>query len=151
MKKVFIFGLLCASLGMVNPASAAEAPAPGKRLSKAELQKWGTLPSYRIGKAEYRVLPVSLNAQTTLLLDMHNVVGVSNNDISIGKVSEDVARNALRQSVPQPLHVDHFKNAGVTVARYADFRQAWEGFQALQKLLPEAEVRLPVKFRNVPR
>src|SRR5690606_14586827 len=150
MKKVFLFGLLCTSLAMVNPVSAADTPTPGQRLGRPELQKMGTLPSYRIGKGVYRVLPGAGSPQTTLLVDMNNVVGVSNHEVTIGKVSEDIARNALRQFAPQPLQVDYFKNAGITVARYADFQQAWESYQALQKLLPDANVGLPLRFGNVP-
>lgn len=146
MKKRFFLGLLSASLALASHA-ATDAPAPGQKLSDTQIAQWGDLPAYRIGRSKFRVIPVRpANSQATLLLNAQGVVGVSHNDIAISRVSAETAQARLRQIVPQPLSIQHFEQAGVTVARFADFGQAVEGMQAIKAALPEAQVRLPLQF-----
>lgn len=146
MKKRIFLGLLSASLAVASHA-AADAPTPGQKLSKEQIAQWGHLPVYQVGKSKFRVLPARpADSQLTLLVNAQGVVGVSRNEVAISGVSAQTAQTRLRQTVPQPLSLEHFDQAGVTVARYADFSQAVEGLKAVQAALPEAQVRLPVQF-----
>ncbi|NGM86730.1 hypothetical protein G5B35_05340 [Parapusillimonas sp. SGNA-6] len=148
MKKRFFLGLLSASLAL-SAHAAADVPAPGQKLSDAQIAEWGDLPMYRIGRSTFRMIPVRpANGQATLLLNTQGVVGISHNDIAISRVSAETARARLKQIVPQPLSIEHFEKAGVTVARFADFGQAVAGMQAIKAALPEAQVRLPVQFSS---
>jgi len=146
MKKRFFLGLLSASLALAAHA-AADVPAPGQKLSKAQIAQFGDLPAYRVGKSTFRVIPVRpANSQATLLLNAQGVVGVSHNDIAISRVSAETAQARLRQIAPAPLSIEHFEQAGATVARFADFGQAVEAMKAVKAALPEAQVRLPIQF-----
>ncbi len=146
MKKLFFLGLLSASLTLASHA-ATDVPTPGQKLSKEQIAQWGDLPVYRVGKSKFKVIPAHLaDSQSTLLINAQGVVGVSRNEVAISRVSAQTAQARLRQLVPQPLSVEHFDQAGVTIARYADFSQAVEGLRAVQAALPEAQVRLPVQF-----
>jgi hypothetical protein len=78
-------------------------------------------------------------------------VGISHNEVAISGVSAETVQAGLRQVVPSPLSIQRFDQAGVTVARYADFAQAVDGLRAIKAALPGAQVRLPVQFgRQVP-
>jgi hypothetical protein len=146
MKKGFFFGLLSASLALAAHATA-DVPAPGQKLSDAQIAQFGDLPVYRVGNNKFRVIPVRpADNEATLVLNEQGAVGISHNEVAISKVSAQTAQTRLRQVVPQPLSIQHFEQAGVTIARYADFSQSVEGMQAIKAALPEAQVRLPVKF-----
>lgn len=146
MNKRLFLGTICMSLALASHA-APDTPAPGQKLTQQQIAQWGDLPVYKVGKSKFRVLPVHLSdAQLTLVINGQGVVGVSRNELAISKVPADIIQHQLRQTVPQPLSVEYFEQAGVTVARYADFGQAVEAMRAVQTVLPEAQVRLPVQF-----
>lgn len=150
MKKRLLLGLLSASLALISHA-AAGTPTPGQKLSAEQIAQWSDLPVYRVGKGEFRVIPsTTAERGVTLVVNAQGIVGVSRNEIAISSVPAQTAEAQLRQVVPQPLSVEHFDPAGVTVARYADFSQAVQALDAMQAALPEAQIRLPIQFRQVP-
>lgn len=151
MKKVLILGLLCTSLTTASMANASDEPVPGQKIPSTQLAEWGDLPTYRIDRSVFRVLPVRAGYPgLTLLVNGQGVVGASRNEVTIGKVDAGTVRSTLQQFVPQPLSITYFEQAGVTVARYADFKQAHDAFQALREAMPDAQIRLPVNFGQVP-
>jgi hypothetical protein len=151
MIKRFILGILGASLAFASHA-APDMPAPGQKLTQEQIALWGKLPVYQIGKSQFRALPADpAHSQSTLLINEQGTVGISHNEVAISGVSAETVQAGLRQVVPSPLSIQRFDQAGVTVARYADFAQAVDGLRAIKAALPGAQVRLPVQFgRQVP-
>lgn len=150
MKKRFLLGLASASLAIISHAAAGN-PTVGQKLTPEQIAQWGNLPVYQVGKSEFRVIPSgSTERGVTLVVNAQGIVGVSRNEVAISNVPAKTAEAQLRQAVPQPSSVQHFDTAGVTVARYADFGQAVQALGTLQSALPQAQVRLPIQFKQVP-
>lgn len=142
-------GLLGMSLALASSASFALTP--GQVLSEAEIAKWGTLPTYEIGKSRIRVIPPQYSgSQDTFLLNAQGMVGSSRNEVVVSEAPADV-QAVIQQTQPRPVSVQHFEPTGITVAKYADFAQAVDALRALKAALPGAKVGLPVQFgKQVP-
>ena len=152
MKKIFrrFLGLIGLSLALTS--HAAFALTAGQQLSQEQIAKWGTLAEYDIGGSRIRVIPSQASgSQDTLLINAQGVVGSSRNEVAISDAPTQDIRAQLKQTLPQPVSVQHYEPTGLTVLRYADFEQAVAGLRALKKALPAANIRLPVQFgKQVP-
>lgn len=150
MKKRFLLGLVGASLALSSHAAPGN-PTVGQKLTPEQIAQWGNLPVYQIGKSEFRVIPPGSSERgVTLVINAQGIVGVSRNEVAISNVPAQTAEAQLRRADPQPASVEHFDTAGVTIARYANFGQAVQALGMLQTALPQAQVRLPIQFRQVP-
>ncbi len=136
-----IFGV--AAVLLVVGAEAAGTYTPGSRISADELSQLSELPTYKVGRQSYRLLPQKGVDGASLLVDRQGLVVSSANEILVTGASEAEIRSDARPG-PAPVSIQYLATTGIALMRYADFPTAVAAMAPLQQSLPGASVRLAI-------
>lgn len=149
--------LFC-SLLMVRNLHAEPQLALGKKLSPEELQKLQGSDiklddqSFKIITEQTSTSTPSKRTQTTtsnpktFVADDRGIVGVSQNIVIISEISPTKVRSVAKHIINTTKAVQYYDHLNVSSLQFRTFKQAIVARNELVKLLPNAQVTLPIKF-----
>ena len=141
--------LMSAAAFLLAPAALAQPYTLGQRLSAAQVQALGSLPSVDLDGRAHRVLATAVSAQGlpyTTVLAPNGVVGQTFHEVLIAEMPTQTARARFADLIVQAASVQYQDHADFTVLRFATLAQAAAALQKIRTAQPDVQAGLPLTF-----
>ena len=126
----------------------------GRQLSAQELKQYANVPTVTLGAHSLKVIsstpqPKAAGAApvvVTKVINEKGVVGESRNNVVTSLVSADKVKQVAAGLSPSPVSSQYYAHLNVATLRFASFPDAVSASIQLKKVLPQAQVDVPIRY-----